>query len=305
MTHILVVANQSVATPALLEEIERRSASEACEISLLIPDAADGRAGDWTLRHAVRLIERTSGTPVRGVLRRTRSVRRDRRGAAGGHLRRGGDLDAAAGALALAAPQPAAPGRPPRRAGVRRHPRRRVAAARPKGWVAALVKARRPGFRRRSRTTGWGVPGTGGRGGQPLRRAASLARVEVSIARGGEADHPSRREGGWAAALVRRGGPGVRLAGERREERRDYPGAAERGGQPLCLSVESCRRSAHVLSPKGVNRITPRRIRLGDDARVSSGRRAARAVCAGDAARARADRGSRRSRSRGGPTRRR
>ena len=68
MTRILVVAHRSVATPALLEAIERRS---SCEISLLIPDAADGRAGDWTLRHAVRLIERTSGTPVRGVLRRT------------------------------------------------------------------------------------------------------------------------------------------------------------------------------------------------------------------------------------------
>ena len=71
MNRILVVANRSVATPALLEAIERRSASDDCEISLLIPDAADGRAGDWTLRHAVRLIERTSGTPVRGVLRRT------------------------------------------------------------------------------------------------------------------------------------------------------------------------------------------------------------------------------------------
>jgi hypothetical protein len=68
VTRILVVAHRSVATPALLEAIERRS---ACEISLLIPDAADGRAGDWTFRHAVRLIERTSGAPVRGVLRRT------------------------------------------------------------------------------------------------------------------------------------------------------------------------------------------------------------------------------------------
>ena len=56
MTHILVVANQSVATPALLEEIKRRSAADACEISLLIPDAPTGAPADWTLRLRRRLI---------------------------------------------------------------------------------------------------------------------------------------------------------------------------------------------------------------------------------------------------------
>ncbi len=70
--HILVVANRSVATPALLEEIERRSAAEACEFSLLIPDARDGDVGDWTLNHAVPLISRAAGSPVRGLLRRGR-----------------------------------------------------------------------------------------------------------------------------------------------------------------------------------------------------------------------------------------
>ena len=67
MKHILVVANRSVATPTLLEEIGRRSAAEDCEISLLIPDAPDDTAGDWTLRHAVKLISRSSGAPVRGL----------------------------------------------------------------------------------------------------------------------------------------------------------------------------------------------------------------------------------------------
>ena len=70
--HILVVANRSVATPALLEEIERRSATEACEFSLLIPDGAAGGVGDWTLEHAVPLISQAAGMPVRGLLCRRR-----------------------------------------------------------------------------------------------------------------------------------------------------------------------------------------------------------------------------------------
>ena len=98
VTHILVVANQSVATPALLEEIERRSASEACEISLLIPDAADGRAGDWTLRLR-RAADRAHVGHARArpapphAIRTTRSPRRSGMD----DLRRGRDLDAAAG----------------------------------------------------------------------------------------------------------------------------------------------------------------------------------------------------------------
>ena len=67
MRHILVVANQSVATPALLEEIKRRSEADACEISLLIPDAPDDATGDWTLRYAVKLISRSTGASVRGL----------------------------------------------------------------------------------------------------------------------------------------------------------------------------------------------------------------------------------------------
>lgn len=70
--HILVVANRSVATPELLEEIERRSTAEACEFSLLIPDAADGPVGEWTLEHAVPLVSRAAGMPVRGFMCRRR-----------------------------------------------------------------------------------------------------------------------------------------------------------------------------------------------------------------------------------------
>jgi len=66
--HILVVANRSVATPALLEEIERRSTAEACAFSLLIPDAADDSVAEWTLEHAIPLVSRAAGAPVSGML---------------------------------------------------------------------------------------------------------------------------------------------------------------------------------------------------------------------------------------------
>jgi hypothetical protein len=63
---ILVVAQRSVATPALLEEIKRRAEDGPCEFSLLIPCA--GAGGGWTLRHARRLFERATGHPVEGLL---------------------------------------------------------------------------------------------------------------------------------------------------------------------------------------------------------------------------------------------
>ena len=69
---ILVVANRSVATPALLGEIQRRASAAPCQFVLLVPDAPPGRAGDWLLRHALRLFERAAGAPVEGSLARGR-----------------------------------------------------------------------------------------------------------------------------------------------------------------------------------------------------------------------------------------
>ncbi len=69
-TRILVIANRSIATPALLAELRRRAAGGSCEFVLLVPDAPPGVAGDWLLRHARRLFERATGAPVQATLAR-------------------------------------------------------------------------------------------------------------------------------------------------------------------------------------------------------------------------------------------
>ena len=67
---VLVVANRSVATPELLDEIRRRSGD--CDFTLLIPDAPPGGAGEWTLEHAVPLMSKAAGKPITGFLCRKR-----------------------------------------------------------------------------------------------------------------------------------------------------------------------------------------------------------------------------------------
>jgi hypothetical protein len=69
---ILVVANRSIATPALLAELRRHAADAPCEFVLLVPDAPPGVAGDWLLRHARRLFARATGAPVEAILARGR-----------------------------------------------------------------------------------------------------------------------------------------------------------------------------------------------------------------------------------------
>ena len=64
---ILVVANRTAATPRLLDEVDRRAAAGPCEFVLLIPDAADRKAADWTMETALRLMRKSARGEVDGI----------------------------------------------------------------------------------------------------------------------------------------------------------------------------------------------------------------------------------------------
>jgi hypothetical protein len=61
---VLVVANRTASTQGLLDEISRRAEREPTRFTLLIPDAPNRKAADWTLGLAILLLRRAARGPV-------------------------------------------------------------------------------------------------------------------------------------------------------------------------------------------------------------------------------------------------
>ena len=79
-TRVLVVANRSAATPALLDAIHERSAGGACRFTLLVPNTGHGlqrlmdpedmddSEAEATLALALPLLEEAASGPVEGMI---------------------------------------------------------------------------------------------------------------------------------------------------------------------------------------------------------------------------------------------
>ena len=79
-TRVLVVANRTAATPALLDAVRERAGRGPCSFTLLIPNAAHGlhrvvdpedqgqNEAEDTLELALPLIEKAAGGPVKGMI---------------------------------------------------------------------------------------------------------------------------------------------------------------------------------------------------------------------------------------------
>jgi len=77
---VLVVANKTAATPALLDAVRERAAKGPCEFTLLVPNTAHGlhkvvdpedqsqSEAESTLELALPLLEDAAGSPVDGMI---------------------------------------------------------------------------------------------------------------------------------------------------------------------------------------------------------------------------------------------
>ena len=71
-THrILIVANRTAATPALIDEVRRRASAAVCRFTLLVPRPfwdADTEESAVTLELAIPLLEEAAGSHVEGLV---------------------------------------------------------------------------------------------------------------------------------------------------------------------------------------------------------------------------------------------
>ena len=79
-TRVLVVANRTAATPALLDAVRERAGRGPCTFTLLVPNAAHGlhrvvdpedqgqNEAEETLELALPLLEKAAGSPVEGMV---------------------------------------------------------------------------------------------------------------------------------------------------------------------------------------------------------------------------------------------
>jgi hypothetical protein len=68
---ILVVANRTAATPALIDEVRRRASEGACRFTLLVPRAfwdPDTEESAITLELAIPLLDEAAGSHVEGLI---------------------------------------------------------------------------------------------------------------------------------------------------------------------------------------------------------------------------------------------